>query len=95
MKPLSLFLFLASLGSAQFADGITTTVSRSINLTADEAAFSVVAGAPLDTSQQQVTQIFLDAGIICEQGPPEQIFSDPQQPRTREFLARVIEAGRL
>jgi polar amino acid transport system ATP-binding protein len=38
---------------------------------------------------------FLDAGIICEQGPPEQIFSDPQQPRTREFLARVIEAGRL
>jgi polar amino acid transport system ATP-binding protein len=38
---------------------------------------------------------FLDAGIICEQGPPEQIFSDPQQPRTREFLKRVIEAGRL
>ena len=38
---------------------------------------------------------FLDAGIISEQGPPEQIFSNPQQPRTREFLARIIEAGRL
>jgi len=38
---------------------------------------------------------FLDAGVICEQGPPEQIFSSPQQARTREFLARVIEAGRL
>jgi polar amino acid transport system ATP-binding protein len=38
---------------------------------------------------------FLDAGVILEEGSPEQIFSSPQQPRTREFLARVIEAGRL
>ncbi|HEV8102207.1 MAG TPA: amino acid ABC transporter ATP-binding protein [Gaiellaceae bacterium] len=38
---------------------------------------------------------FLDAGVICEEGPPEQIFSNPSEPRTREFLARVIEAGRL
>jgi polar amino acid transport system ATP-binding protein len=38
---------------------------------------------------------FLDAGVICEQGPPEQIFSNPQEPRTREFLARIIEAGRM
>jgi polar amino acid transport system ATP-binding protein len=38
---------------------------------------------------------FLDEGVIREQGTPEQIFSDPQEPRTREFLARVIAAGRL
>jgi polar amino acid transport system ATP-binding protein len=38
---------------------------------------------------------FLDAGVICEEGPPEQIFTSPKEPRTREFLARVIEAGRL
>ena len=38
---------------------------------------------------------FLDGGVIAEAGPPEQIFSDPQEPRTREFLARIIEAGRL
>jgi polar amino acid transport system ATP-binding protein len=38
---------------------------------------------------------FLDAGIICEEGDPEQIFSAPAQARTREFLARVIEAGRM
>ena len=38
---------------------------------------------------------FLDNGVICEEGTPAQIFSAPQQPRTREFLARVIEAGRL
>jgi polar amino acid transport system ATP-binding protein len=38
---------------------------------------------------------FLDAGVILEQGPPEQIFSAPAQPRTKQFLQRVIEAGRL
>ena len=38
---------------------------------------------------------FLDAGVILEQGPPERIFSSPAQPRTRQFLDRIIEAGRL
>jgi polar amino acid transport system ATP-binding protein len=38
---------------------------------------------------------FLDAGVILEQGPPEQIFSSPAEPRTQQFLQRVIEAGRL
>jgi len=37
----------------------------------------------------------LDSGRIIEESPPEQLFSDPQQPRTREFLQRIIEAGRL
>jgi polar amino acid transport system ATP-binding protein len=38
---------------------------------------------------------FLDAGVLLEQGPPEQIFSAPQEERTRQFLQRIIEAGRL
>jgi polar amino acid transport system ATP-binding protein len=38
---------------------------------------------------------FLDAGVILEEGPPEQIFSSPREERTRQFLARIIEAGRL
>ena len=38
---------------------------------------------------------FLDNGVICEQGPPAQIFSNPQEPRTREFLARILEGGRM
>ncbi|WP_172214405.1 amino acid ABC transporter ATP-binding protein [Nocardioides sp. zg-DK7169] len=33
---------------------------------------------------------FLDGGRILEQGPPEQIFSEPREPRTREFLRRVL-----
>ena len=38
---------------------------------------------------------FLDAGVICEQGPPQQIFTEPRELRTREFLARIIAAGRM
>jgi polar amino acid transport system ATP-binding protein len=38
---------------------------------------------------------FLDAGRILEQAPPDQLFKNPQQPRTRQFLQRIVEAGRL
>ena len=38
---------------------------------------------------------FLDEGVVLEQGPPEQLFRDPQQARTRQFLQRITEAGRL
>ena len=34
--------------------------------------------------------LFMDGGIIAEEGPPEQIFKDPQNPRTREFLSKVL-----
>jgi polar amino acid transport system ATP-binding protein len=39
--------------------------------------------------------VFLDQGRILEEGPPEQIFRHPKEPRTREFLQRIIDAGRL
>jgi polar amino acid transport system ATP-binding protein len=38
---------------------------------------------------------FLDDGRILEQGPPERIFTSPEHPRTRQFLQRIIAAGRL
>jgi polar amino acid transport system ATP-binding protein len=38
---------------------------------------------------------FLDAGVILEQGSPEQILSAPREQRTQQFLQRIIEAGRL
>jgi polar amino acid transport system ATP-binding protein len=38
---------------------------------------------------------FLDAGRILEEAPPNKLFSDPENPRTRQFLQRIIEAGRL
>jgi polar amino acid transport system ATP-binding protein len=38
---------------------------------------------------------FLDRGRLLESGPPAQVLGDPVEPRTRQFLARVIAAGRL
>ncbi|MER7579159.1 amino acid ABC transporter ATP-binding protein [Kitasatospora sp. NPDC097691] len=38
---------------------------------------------------------FLDDGVVLEQGPPEQVFGDPREERTRQFLSRVVASGRL
>jgi polar amino acid transport system ATP-binding protein len=38
---------------------------------------------------------FLDEGVVREIGPPDQLFTDPREPRTRQFLQRIIDAGRL
>jgi polar amino acid transport system ATP-binding protein len=37
--------------------------------------------------------VYMDAGAIVEQGPPSQIFEHPQEPRTRQFLQRVLAAA--
>jgi polar amino acid transport system ATP-binding protein len=38
---------------------------------------------------------FLDGGSIVEQGDPEQVFEHPVQQRTKAFLHRIQQAGRL
>jgi polar amino acid transport system ATP-binding protein len=38
---------------------------------------------------------FLDAGRILEEGTPAEIFGAPREPRTQQFLQRIVEAGRL
>ncbi|MBB5806523.1 polar amino acid transport system ATP-binding protein [Saccharothrix ecbatanensis] len=39
--------------------------------------------------------VFLDGGRLVESGPPEQVLGEPVHPRTRQFLRRIIDAGRL
>jgi polar amino acid transport system ATP-binding protein len=39
--------------------------------------------------------LFLDEGRIVEQGKPEQLFSTPRHERTKQFLRRLLEAGRI
>ena len=34
--------------------------------------------------------VFMDQGVICEQGPPAQVLGNPREERTRTFLARVL-----
>jgi polar amino acid transport system ATP-binding protein len=38
---------------------------------------------------------FLDAGVILEEGTPEEIFSSPREERTQRFLQSIIDAGRM
>jgi polar amino acid transport system ATP-binding protein len=38
---------------------------------------------------------FLDAGLILEEGTPDQIFTAPKETRTQQFLQSIIEAGRM
>ena len=35
--------------------------------------------------------VFMADGVICEEGNPKEVFSNPQQQRTREFLSRFME----
>jgi len=34
--------------------------------------------------------VFFDEGVIVEEGPPQQIFEDPQQERTKRFLSQIL-----
>jgi polar amino acid transport system ATP-binding protein len=38
---------------------------------------------------------FLDAGVVCEEGPAETFFTAPREARTQQFLQRVTDARRL
>ena len=56
----------------------------------------IIATHEMSFAREVASKIcFLDAGRILEEGPPAQIFGDPREARTREFLARVLEAGRM
>jgi polar amino acid transport system ATP-binding protein len=63
---------------------------------ADEGMTMLIATHEMGFARDIANRVcFLDAGVILEQGTPEQIFSDPNEERTRAFLQRIIDAGRM
>jgi len=63
---------------------------------AEEGMTMLVATHEMSFAREASSRVcFLDQGVVLEQGPPEQIFSEPSDPRTQAFLKRIIEAGRL
>jgi polar amino acid transport system ATP-binding protein len=63
---------------------------------ADSGMTMILATHEMSFAREVANKVcFLDAGVIWEEGPPDQIFSSPREERTREFLARVLEGGRL
>jgi ABC-type polar amino acid transport system ATPase subunit len=58
---------------------------------ATEGRTMLVATHEMDFCREVAHRVcFLDNGRILEEGPPQQIFESPQEARTREFLARVL-----
>jgi polar amino acid transport system ATP-binding protein len=56
----------------------------------------IIATHEMNFAREVANKIcFLDAGVILEEGPPSQLFGNPQEPRTRAFLSSVLAAGRL
>ncbi|MFL5915084.1 MAG: amino acid ABC transporter ATP-binding protein [Gaiellaceae bacterium] len=74
-------------------------VSEVLNLVrelAESGMTMIVATHEMGFAREVADKVcFLDAGCILEEGPPTQIFSSPREPRTREFLSRVLEAEKL
>jgi polar amino acid transport system ATP-binding protein len=56
----------------------------------------VIATHEMGFARQVADEVcFVDGGRVLERGPAEQVLADPVEPRTRRFLGRIIEAGRL
>jgi polar amino acid transport system ATP-binding protein len=74
-------------------------VSDVLNLVrelADTGMTMIIATHEMGFAREVADKVcFLDGGRILEEGHPEQIFSDPREPRTREFLSRVLAGARM
>jgi polar amino acid transport system ATP-binding protein len=74
-------------------------VSEVLNIVRDlarEGMTMLLATHEMGFAREVASKVcFLHGGIVHEEGPPEQIFGDPREERTRSFLKRIIEAGRL
>ncbi|AWR85796.1 amino acid ABC transporter ATP-binding protein [Meiothermus taiwanensis] len=74
-------------------------VSEVLNLLrelAREGMTMILATHEMGFAREVASKVcFMYGGVVHEEGPPEQIFSNPQRERTQQFLASIIEAGRL
>ncbi|MBA2346283.1 MAG: amino acid ABC transporter ATP-binding protein [Rubrobacter sp.] len=63
---------------------------------ADEGMTMLIATHEMGFARDIADRVcFLEDGRILEEGPPDRIFTSPENPRTRRFLSRIIAAGRL
>jgi polar amino acid transport system ATP-binding protein len=74
-------------------------VSEVLNIVRDLAAQGMtmlLATHEMGFAREVASKIcFLYDGVVHEEGPPEQLFNEPRKERTRAFLKRIIDAGRL
>ena len=62
-----------------------------IKQVADEGMTMVIVTHEMGFAREVATRVlFMDEGRIVEDNTPEEIFTNPQNPRTREFLSKVL-----
>ncbi|WP_274917167.1 amino acid ABC transporter ATP-binding protein [Streptomyces sp. WZ-12] len=73
--------------------GEVLTVVRDLK---EEGLTMVIATHEMGFAREVADQVcFLEDGVVLERGAPERVFGAPEHARTRRFLQRIIEAGRL
>jgi polar amino acid transport system ATP-binding protein len=75
---------------------LVTDVLSLVRELAESGMTMIVATHEMGFAREVADKVcFLDEGRILEEGPPEQIFREPREPRTREFLGRVLAAEKM
>jgi polar amino acid transport system ATP-binding protein len=73
--------------------GDVLTVMRRL---ADEGMTMLVVTHEMQFAREVADRVlFMDDGVIVEEGPPEQVIGDPQEERTRTFLSRILNPAHL
>ena len=102
--PCSIFRTLAMEPKLMLLDEITSAldpelVSEVLNIVRDlakQGMTMLLATHEMGFAREVASKVcFLYEGVVHEEGPPEQLFGNPKEERTRGFLKRIIEAGRL
>ena len=75
---------------------LVAEVLQVIRELANEGMTMLIATHEMGFARDVASRVcFLDAGVILEEGTPTEIFGAPREPRTQQFLQRIVEAGRL
>lgn len=75
---------------------LVTDVLNLIRTLKDEGMTMLLATHEMAFARDVADEVcFLDAGVVAERDSPQQLFTEPREPRTRQFLQRIVAAGRL
>jgi polar amino acid transport system ATP-binding protein len=75
---------------------LVSEVLQLVRELADSGMTMIIATHEMAFARECADKVcFLDGGRILEEGPPDQIFTEPSEARTREFLSAVLAGGRM
>lgn len=71
---------------------LTGEVLRVIRALADKRTTMIIVTHEMAFARDVASQVlFIDGGRICEQGAPQEVFQNPKEERTRQFLSRFAQ----